>query len=43
MVFPTVEGGFGHAVDLVRYIRSEYGDYFGIGVAGSQRGSPLPL
>jgi methylenetetrahydrofolate reductase (NADPH) len=29
-----VEGGFGHAVDLVKYIRAEYGDYFGIGVAG---------
>ncbi|KAL6066042.1 Methylenetetrahydrofolate reductase [Balamuthia mandrillaris] len=29
-----IEGGFGHAVDLVRYIRQQYGDYFGICVAG---------
>lgn len=29
-----IEGGFGHAVDLVRYIRQKYGDYFGICVAG---------
>lgn len=28
------EGGFEHAVDLVKYIRQEYGDYFDIGVAG---------
>lgn len=26
--------GFEHAVDLVRFIRSEYKDYFGIAVAG---------
>lgn len=26
-------GDFKHAVDLVRYIRSQYGDYFSIGVA----------
>jgi len=31
----AVEGGFANAVDLVRYIRKEYGDYFGIGVAGT--------
>jgi len=30
----AVEGGFEHAIDLVNYIRREYGDYFGIGVAG---------
>eukprot|EP00002_Diphylleia_rotans_P034882 TRINITY_DN753_c0_g1_i5.p1 TRINITY_DN753_c0_g1~~TRINITY_DN753_c0_g1_i5.p1 ORF type:complete len:471 (+),score=95.75 TRINITY_DN753_c0_g1_i5:77-1489(+) len=30
----AVEGGFQYAVDLVRYIRKEYGDYFGISVAG---------
>ena len=30
-----MEGGFAHAVDLVRYIREQYGDYFGIGVAGT--------
>lgn len=29
-----VEGGFAYAVDLVKYIRQEYGDYFGICVAG---------
>jgi methylenetetrahydrofolate reductase (NADPH) len=28
-----VEGGFSNAVDLVRFIRKEYGDFFGIGVA----------
>uniref|UniRef100_A0A1D1Y4X5 Methylenetetrahydrofolate reductase n=1 Tax=Anthurium amnicola TaxID=1678845 RepID=A0A1D1Y4X5_9ARAE len=28
------ENGFSHAVDLVRYIREQYGDYFGIAVAG---------
>lgn len=31
-------GGFRHAVDLVRYIRSRYGDYFCIGVAGYPEG-----
>eukprot|EP01126_Amoeba_proteus_P000975 TRINITY_DN1027_c0_g1_i3.p1 TRINITY_DN1027_c0_g1~~TRINITY_DN1027_c0_g1_i3.p1 ORF type:complete len:660 (-),score=138.34 TRINITY_DN1027_c0_g1_i3:52-2031(-) len=30
----TTTGGFAHAVDLVRYIRQQYGDYFSIGVAG---------
>lgn len=29
-----VEGGFAHAVDLVKYIKREYADYFGIAVAG---------
>jgi len=28
------ENGFGYAVDLVKYIREHYGDYFGIAVAG---------
>jgi methylenetetrahydrofolate reductase (NADPH) len=28
------EEGFEHAVDLVRYIRKKYGDYFSIAVAG---------
>ncbi len=32
------EGGFSHAVDLVRFIRAEFGDYFGIGVAGYPEG-----
>jgi methylenetetrahydrofolate reductase (NADPH) len=30
----AVDGGFEHGVDLVRYIRKEYGDYFDIAVAG---------
>lgn len=29
---------FVHAVDLVKYIRSQYGDYFCIGVAGYPEG-----
>ena len=28
------ESGFGHAIDLVRYMRENYGDYFCIAVAG---------
>lgn len=32
------ESGFAYAVDLVRYIRAEYGDYFGIAVAGYPEG-----
>ncbi|KAL1925667.1 uncharacterized protein VTP21DRAFT_550 [Calcarisporiella thermophila] len=32
------EGGFSYAVDLVRYIREKYGDYFCIGVAGYPEG-----
>ncbi|RIB13765.1 methylenetetrahydrofolate reductase-domain-containing protein [Gigaspora rosea] len=28
------ENGFSYAIDLVRYIRAQYGDYFGICVAG---------
>ena len=28
------EGGFSHATDLVKHIRSEFGDYFDICVAG---------
>ena len=28
------ENGFNYAVDLVRYIKQEYGDFFCIGVAG---------
>ncbi|KAI1796765.1 methylenetetrahydrofolate reduct [Ganoderma leucocontextum] len=30
----AVEGGFSYGVDLVRYIRTEHGDYFDIAVAG---------
>lgn len=36
---PT-EGGFNHAIDLVRHIRNKYGDYFDIGVAGFPEGHP---
>ncbi|KAF7731700.1 hypothetical protein EC973_008872 [Apophysomyces ossiformis] len=32
------DGGFSHAVELVKYIRQEYGDYFCIGVAGYPEG-----
>lgn len=32
------EDGFAYAVDLVRYIREKYGDYFGICVAGYPEG-----
>lgn len=28
------ENGFSHAIDLIRYIKKNYGDFFGIGVAG---------
>lgn len=34
----AVEGGFNNAIDLVKYIRQEYGDYFGIAVAGHPEG-----
>ncbi|GAA6007185.1 methylenetetrahydrofolate reductase (NAD(P)H) MET13 [Rhodotorula paludigena] len=34
------EGGFNHAIDLVRHIRKNYGDYFDIGVAGFPEGHP---
>lgn len=33
-----IEGGFANAVDLVRYIRKNYGDFFTIGVAGYPEG-----
>ena len=36
-----MEGGFACALDLVRYIRKEYGDFFGISVAG--KGLPWGL
>lgn len=32
--FTVVEDGFAYAVDLVKFIRQEFGDWFGIGVAG---------
>lgn len=34
------EGGFSCALDLVRYIRSQHEDYFGIAVAGYPEGHP---
>ncbi len=33
-----VEGGFEHAVDLVKFIKDNYGDFFGISVAGFPEG-----
>lgn len=33
-------GGFTKALDLVKYIRAEYGDYFDIAVAGFPQGHP---
>ncbi|EYU36618.1 hypothetical protein MIMGU_mgv1a003262mg [Erythranthe guttata] len=38
--FVQVEGGLACALDLVKHIRSEYGDYFGITVAGYPEGHP---
>jgi methylenetetrahydrofolate reductase (NADPH) len=37
---PLKKDQFSHAVDLVQYIRSEFGDYFGICVAGYPNGHP---
>ncbi|KAI9018964.1 methylenetetrahydrofolate reductase-domain-containing protein [Hyaloraphidium curvatum] len=34
----AIDTGFANAVDLVRYIREQYGDYFCIGVAGYPEG-----
>ncbi|XP_051027749.1 methylenetetrahydrofolate reductase (NADPH) [Acomys russatus] len=36
----AAEGGFNCATDLVKHIRSEFGDYFDICVAGYPRGHP---
>lgn len=33
-----IDGGFAHAADLVRFIREEHGNYFGICVAGYPEG-----
>ncbi|KAG4126125.1 hypothetical protein ERO13_D10G138300v2 [Gossypium hirsutum] len=38
--FVQVEGGFSCALDLVKHIRSKYGDYFGITVAGYREAHP---
>merc|ERR1719454_2312037 len=34
----ATEGGFSHAVDLVRFIRKEFGDFFCIGIAAYPEG-----
>jgi methylenetetrahydrofolate reductase (NADPH) len=36
--FKQCEGGFAYATDLVKYIRSEFGDYFCVAVAGYPEG-----
>lgn len=36
--FSECDKGFSHAVDLVRYIKQHYGDYFSIAVAGYPEG-----
>lgn len=36
----AAEGGFACALDLVRYIRKEFGDAFGVSVAGYPEGHP---
>lgn len=38
--FTAAIGGFGCALDLVKHIRKEYGDYFGITVAGYPEAHP---
>lgn len=35
-----VEGGFQYAKDLIKYIKSKYGDHFAIGVAGYRSAHP---
>eukprot|EP00796_Vickermania_ingenoplastis_P006651 gene6651-4768_t len=41
--FHAVEDGFGSAVDLVKYIRATYGDFFCITVSGYPEGHPSKL
>ena len=38
---PQVEGGFGCALDLVKYIREKHGDYFSICVRWATESSPI--
>lgn len=38
--FTAIEGGFACALDLVKFIRREHGDYFGITVAGYPEAHP---
>ena len=39
----AVEGGFNCALDLVRYIQKEYGNYFCVTVAGYPEGHPAAM
>ncbi|GJQ09562.1 hypothetical protein GpartN1_g1353.t1 [Galdieria partita] len=39
----SIEGGFEHAVDLVRHIRKSFGEHFSICVAGYPEGHPAGL
>jgi methylenetetrahydrofolate reductase (NADPH) len=36
----ATDSNFKHAIDLIKYIRKNYGDYFGISVAGYPEGHP---
>ncbi|KAF8329502.1 methylenetetrahydrofolate reduct [Cantharellus anzutake] len=38
----SVEGGFEHGIDLVRHIRTQYGDYFDVAVPGFPQQITLP-
>jgi hypothetical protein len=38
--FTQIEGGFACALDLVKFIRQEHGDYFGICVSGYPEAHP---
>ncbi|RYH26319.1 5,10-methylenetetrahydrofolate reductase [archaeon] len=40
LAWEPVSGGCEHAIDLVKLIRKEYGDFFCIGVAGFPEGHP---
>lgn len=40
LVWEPIEGGCNNAKELVSFIRSEFGDYFGIAVAGFPEGHP---
>eukprot|EP00483_Globobulimina_turgida_P002172 UN02174 len=37
----AIEGGFECALDLIKYIKKKYGDYFGITVSGYPEGHPV--
>jgi len=39
----TAEGGFSCALDLVKFIRAEFGNQFGISVAGYPEGHPVAI